>query len=320
MELKQSQSRGFDIIKIIAAIGILTSHCSLFVEYDILYEIKNALFDVFIPLFFSISSFLFTKKMESLSANQRWPIMIEREKRLIVMFCIWYIMMLPVVYYKWFSIATLKETIAAIFVGCTMGGYWFIKALIVNTVIVYLNIQYKWIRNWCVVLFGIYYVVTAYNYSYHFLSLSFSPYFSFAYHVIPCLIGMWAAKRDSYNLFNLTRSQNMLIFFILAFATIYVQAVAPIFKIASVILICSIVEQTEFPSSLPYRRMRQVSILIYMIQFGVIFIYEFYQESLTLLNHSIVRSIICLLVSVLLSFMILRLSETQRFGNLKYLY
>lgn len=191
---------------------------------------------------------------------------------------------------------------------------------LVNTVIVYLNIQYKQIRNWCAVLFVIYYFVTAYNYSYHFLPLPFSPYFSFAYHVIPCLIGMWAAQRGSYNFFNLTRSQNMLIFFVLAFATIYVQAVAPVFKIVSVLLICSMVEQTEFPSSLPYRRMRQVSILIYMIQFGVIFVYESYQESLTLLNHSIVRSILCLLVSVLLSFMILRLSETQRFGNLKYLY
>lgn len=62
MELKQSQSRGFDIIKIIAAIGILTSHCSLFVEYGILYEIKNALFDVFIPLFFQYHLFYLLKK------------------------------------------------------------------------------------------------------------------------------------------------------------------------------------------------------------------------------------------------------------------
>ena len=124
---------GFDLLKIILAVFIISGHTALFEEYSNLAHIREILSSIAVPTFMAISAYLFFRKVYNVSKDEdSKPILIKTLKRLGLLFFSWYILMLPMAYIKFFSVATLKETIFALLFSCTFKGYWFIKAFYIS--------------------------------------------------------------------------------------------------------------------------------------------------------------------------------------------
>jgi peptidoglycan/LPS O-acetylase OafA/YrhL len=130
---------GLDLLKFILALLIISAHCHLFSEFPSGEHWWGRFTAIAIPLFFGISSYLFFRKVYNLPvAKSPQSQIYHTVKRLAILFSCWYLLMLPVTYFRFYSVATWKETVFAIFLSCCFNGYWFIKALIINTTILFL--------------------------------------------------------------------------------------------------------------------------------------------------------------------------------------
>lgn len=319
MKIPISTSRAFDLIKILAALLLVAAHCSFLEEYPNLNEIRQKFTNLCIPLFFIISSYLFTIRLINNQSNSP-QILKKTIIRLSILFGIWYVLMLPITWVKWFSIATMKETIAAIIFHCTFSGYWFIKALIINTFIIYFCFKSRKFTYICSILFFIYYIVTAYNYIFHFIRISYSPYYHFGYHVIPCIIGMLAAQKGTFNILQLSPKLNPVLLLLAAILVIKIDLFEPIFRILGAYLVCASIGNITMPEHLPYKFMRNASTIIYMLQFALIFIYSKFEYLHPSLEHSIARTIIVSVVIIAISIITVYLSKTEYGKKLEYLY
>ena len=195
---------GLDLLKFILAIMIVAAHCRLFEEFTDLKVLADRLFSIAVPLFFAMSAFFFVRKIDAMEEVDKRRQFKKTIKRLAILFAIWYVLMLPMTWFKWWSIATLKETVYAVFLSCTFNGYWFIKALIINTAILYLCRD-----RWSMILLSAVsfalYLLFAYNYIYHYLPIEFSPYYSFYYHTsFFCIGAMMARYYDKIRIFGLS--------------------------------------------------------------------------------------------------------------------
>ena len=185
---------GFDLIKLILAILIIAAHTQLFEEIPIIHQIINPIEGSAIPTFFAISAYLFYQRISNCTSNnESYAILKKNIKRLLTIFCIWYLLMLPMTYFRFFSIATIKETIYAILLTCTFNGYWFFKALIINTIILYICRNKKTLIA-SSILFFLIYIYWAYNYIFNYCSITISPYYSFYFHTFYFYIGALIAR------------------------------------------------------------------------------------------------------------------------------
>lgn len=322
--LNVNQSRYFDFLKFSAAICIVLSHCDFLKEWEVLKNVREILFNVCIPIFFAISSYLFVVRLQDYEAvngrDASRKCLYATLKRLGILFLIWYILMLPWTYERWWSIATYKETFMALLTSCTFNGYWFIKALFISTIIIYFCNFYKWFRISCWILFGVYYIFTSYNYIFNFISIPFSPYYSFAYHMIPCLWGLLAAKKGSFDFFYISRSSLMLCIAVLFIVTVSFNWFEPIEKKLNAFLILALFEKLNMPERMPYVTMRKASTLLYMLQFAVIFSYDKLIVIFPILNNSILMSLMVLIICIGLSMWVLNLSKKEKYKKLSYAY
>lgn len=306
MSINQSinQSRGFDILKFIGAIVIVATHCLFLIEYPILLKLFNRFNCLFIPVFFCLSSYFFTRKLYS-SPESGAIILKKSIVRLIILFCIWYILMMPVIWETWWSKANAKETIHAVLFSCTYPTYWYIKALIINFVILYGCFKSKTFRITAIVVFSIYYIVVSYNNLYPTISLPFEAYPNFAFHVLPCFIGMYAAKRNTFNFFNLNVFASSLLFVALIAFSFFYGFIIPVSKLAGCIILCSIFEQIQWSNSYPYIFLRKSSIILYMSHVGILTMYtSFFENSDSILSHSFCVTIFTLTTCIIIAYTI----------------
>ena len=127
---------GLDILKYVMALLIVAGHCNLFEEWTDFYYAFAHVTEIAVPTFFAISAYLFFRKLEA-SPEESNKIYNHTIRRLLIFFAIWYILMLPYSIPNFFMKATFKELLFVIPFGCAFWGYWFIKALIINTAILY---------------------------------------------------------------------------------------------------------------------------------------------------------------------------------------
>lgn len=318
--MTDNQSKAFDIIKISAAIIIVARHCHFVNEWPLFDLIVGNFSGICIPLFFMISSYLFIIKFNT-NADVGCKRRVLRKSliRLAIFFGVWYILMIPWTWERWFSIATYKETITAILFHCTCSGLWFIKALIFNMILIFFCNIPKRFKTFLWFIAICYYIFTSYNYIFHFINIPFSPYFHFAYHIIPCLIGLEAAEKGDFNLFKNTTGSRIVTLLLLYGLSLVSALFLPIFKIIGAWLICSLMVQIRMPKALPYKSIRKASILFFMLQFGVIFSFAKVEHYNPLFTNSIVRTVIVLSIVAVASIIIIRLSSS-RMKFLRYLY
>lgn len=317
--MTDNQSKAFDIIKISAAIIIVARHCHFINEWPLFDLIVGNFSGICIPLFFMISSYLFYNKLNpNACVSSKRRVLRRSLVRLVIFFGVWYVLMIPWTWERWFSIATYKETITAILFHCTCSGLWFIKALIFNLILIFFCNKSRRFKTFLWIIAIGYYILTSYNYIFHFINIPFSPYFHFAYHIIPCLIGLEAAEKGDFNLFKNTTGSRIVTLFLLYGLSFVSCLFLPIFKIVGAWLTCSLMEQIRMPKTLPYKSIRRASILFYMLQFSIIFSFAKVEDYNPLFTNSIVRFAIVLSVVAVVSILIIVLSSRIKF--LKYLY
>ena len=320
---------GFDLLKIIMAVLIIAAHTLLFEEYNTLASIRGNVASIAVPTFMAISAYFFFKKIYKVPKEvSTYPILLKTVKRLALLFLCWYILMLPMTYIKFFSVATIKETIFAIFFSCTFNGYWFIKALIINTCIFYL-----FRKNYSLIVFTIFawliYLFFSYNYIFHFIEFPYQPYYSFYYHLAYYSVGVLFAKYGENVLRTyINRGLILVIWLILLALCFFLNCVDPIYRLFSIPLLFIFFYQLDLESKPYYRTMRDMSIILYMVQFVLIWIYngtcDMWLQSdsriYEVLQHSISRFVIVTMVSVSIALIILKYEKYPKLLFLHYLH
>ncbi len=318
---------GLDLLKFILAIMIIAAHCSLFEEFTNVKVLADRLFSIAVPLFFAMSAFFFVRKIDSLEESDKRKQFNKTIKRLLILFAIWYVLMLPMTWFKWWSIATIKETVFALFLSCTFNGYWFIKALIINTTILFICRGRIAMLLLAAFSFTVY-LLFAYNNIFHYLPLDLSPYYSFYYHTSYFCVGAIMARYyDEIRLFLLS-SWTLLGLWIILFVLVSFLPIDPLYRFFSIVLIFPVFERMDLKSNERLKTMRSMSIILYMVQFMLIWLYKgacnkwLQPESMqfAILQFSLVRFIIVTVFALGIAWMIVKLEKEPRLSFLKYLH
>jgi peptidoglycan/LPS O-acetylase OafA/YrhL len=318
---------GLDLLKFILAIMIIAAHCKLFEEFADVKVLADRLFSIAVPLFFAMSAFLFFKRIDAMDEGDKRTQFKKTIKRLVILFTIWYVLMLPMTWFKWWSIATFKETVYALFLSCTLNGYWFIKALIINTTILFICRGRIAMLLLAAFSFTVY-LLFAYNNIFHYLPLDLSPYYSFYYHTSYFCVGAIMARYyDEIRLFLLS-SWTLLGLWIILFVLVSFLPIDPLYRFFSIVLIFPVFERMDLKSNERLKTMRSMSIILYMVQFMLIWLYKgacnkwLQPESMqfAILQFSLVRFIIVTVFALGIAWMIVKLEKEPRLSFLKYLH
>jgi len=320
---------GFDLLKFILALLIIAGHTSLFEEFSSLSLFRENLSSIAVPTFMAISAYLFFKKVYSKQESEETRvILLKTVKRLAILFICWYVLMLPMTYFKFFSVATIKETFFAIFFSCTFTGYWFIKALLINTCIFYLCRRGKALIlltffSWIIYLFF------SYNYIYHFIDFPYHPYYSFYYHLAYYSVGVLFARYGECILKNHVNSLLVIAIWMLLLASCFFFDFAdPIYRLLSIPLLFIFFYQLDLEPKPYYKTMRDMSIILYMVQFVLIWLYNgacdlwLQPDSMcyAVLQYSITRFIVVTMVAIVIAWLILRYEKYPKCDFLHYLH
>lgn len=315
---------GLDLLKFLMSILIVAGHSQLFIENELLYNIIYPLRTIIIPTFFAISSFLFFSRIYN-SLNNEHEIYIRTIKRIGTIFCIWYIISLPMTYYNFLSIANFKEIMYAIVFSCTCSGYWFLKSLLINTIILY---HYRKAINWISFISLIIFIFWSYNYEYSFININFSPYYSFYYNTIFFAIGVLLySNKKAIFLFKAPAS-------ILVVITIFIYLLSyntkfdPICRIINPFILIPLFCKLNINKTSIFKKLRQLSIMLYVTHFMLIWIYNNFcnhylnhtSDIYQILQYSVTRFIVVLSIALGLSLLILKLEKKPTFSFLNKLH
>ncbi|MBR1881600.1 MAG: acyltransferase family protein, partial [Muribaculaceae bacterium] len=106
---------GFDLAKILMAILIVAAHTQFLIEWPSARKILSFIGAAGVPMFFAISAYLFVSKLDNTTEiGGDKQILFHSLKRLAILFAIWYVLMLPMTYERFFTKVTMKETLYAI--------------------------------------------------------------------------------------------------------------------------------------------------------------------------------------------------------------
>ena len=127
----------FDIAKFILSFFIVAIHTELFPS--VLYPWLR----IAVPLFFIISSYLFFSKLNKTDTTNHNGILKKFVKRNLVLYGIWFIILLPFTVYvrkEWFEEGIFKGllySVRGLIFGSTFRASWYIMALVISVSIIY---------------------------------------------------------------------------------------------------------------------------------------------------------------------------------------
>ena len=315
---------GLDLVKFVMAILIVAIHTSLFIEKPWLYSIISTINGFAVPTFFVVSSFILFSKINDKKGVERKSIFKSAWKRQIIFYLVWYVLMLPMTYLTFFKIANWKEILYAFVFNSTFSGYWFIKSLIINTLILFFCDTKKklWI---CFFISLPVYLFFSYNKNFGFISLPFSAYPCFYYNTAYFVIGSLLASYQVRNLYEMADNKFISYGGIVLVALLAFTPFNPFCKLIIPILL--VIWGIGIKSKSPvFRSLRTMSILLFVMQFFLIWVYNkiicgslLQNESLvSFLSSSIIRYFIILTTMLLISLAIIRLEK--KYPILKYLH
>lgn len=308
---------GFDILKFLMAMLIVATHAQLFVENAQVFNVAKIIYEVAVPTFFAISTYLYSKKLIKAETNKdAWMLCWKDTKRLLLLGVFWVIADFPMAYDTFFSIANWKEMIFCLLFTDPIRGLWFIKALIINKII--LCSFRNHLRALSIVSLLIF-VVFSLGYTPLFGEFSnpFHPYFNFYFHTFFCCIGALFAKYEWVQKMRLDMLGGaMLILFIWRifdydYAVIAFRAVCPFFLI-NLSMRMSEPKDIYKPTIM---FMRQTSILVYFLHFNLLWLMQCFAVCQ---ENSISRFAVALVGSITISAIILHAEKIKCFGWLKY--
>lgn len=308
---------GFDVLKFLMAMLIVATHSELFVENDEVFNIAKIIYEVAVPTFFAISTYLYCKKIIKVETDKdAWMHCWKDTKRLLLLGMFWVIADLPMTYDTFFSIANLKEMIYCLSFTDPIRGLWFIKALVINKIILCaFRSHLKTLSTASFLIFVLFSL--GYTPLLGEFSNPFHPYFNFYFHTFFCCIGALFAKYEWVSKLRLELLGGaMLILFVWRifdydYAVIAFRTVCPFFLIN---LSMRMPEPMEmYKPAIMF--MRQTSILVYFLHFNLLWLMSHFAICQ---DNSILRFTVALVGSVTISVIILRAEKIKCLRWLNY--
>ena len=151
-EMKQYKS--LDLAKFVCAVLIIILHTAPFSSYSsaLSFGFRNIVTVIAVPFFFVTSGFLAFKKMDTLPSDFKKQYIRHYLMRLLVMYLVWSAVYFPFVIIRWvqkgFSFDLVLEYVKDFFLEGSYSTIWFLPALLVATLLVYLlhkKLSYKMI-------------------------------------------------------------------------------------------------------------------------------------------------------------------------------
>lgn len=318
---------GLDLLKWILAVRTIAVHSSLFSEWSSFHDNFFKIFGFGVPTFLAVSAFLFVRKLDDLEESKKRGYIMYREKRLLIFYVIWWLIMLPMTFDVFFSIATTKEVVFAALLKSTFNGYWFIKALIINTFILYLFRMRKSMIIITILSILIYlYCAFAYEHLFESPIVKYSPYYSFYYHLAFFAIGGLLARYGKKSFLFTVPVKKLVLLLILLLPISLVPYCGSIVRLLYPVILIPIFARITINNKVLCKKLRVMSILYYTTHFMIIWLYgicvtNFISEESSLyplLSFSSICFISTWLFATLFSLLIIRLEK--KYPILNYLH
>ena len=326
------QIYGFDALKFFMALMIVAIHTKAFHDVDIIRQITQPFLNSAVPIFFILSSYFLFRKMDSkgYSWTIYWPFL----KRLFILYAFWFIATLPLtVYEKWSYIDygfpyILWYVIKDFLFSYTFAGSWFLTALIVGTLIVF--ILKKCLKATSLILLILALLTFLYvklvalcplwlQKPYLFIQtnirevVELTPVTGFIWCCVGCVLASSDAMKIISSRFG---KRNIMVVFIITYiASVFLPnntafVVLP-FLVLSIILLAYIIRLE--PRGL-YMKLRNLSILIYLLHFRLLYLRIIMPANCL----HILYYVAVVFSSLLIAELILKLEKVNSFSFLKY--
>lgn len=322
------QNHGLDILKFVMAIVVVSIHAELFKENDMLFKGVQPIKMVAVPCFFTISSYLFFRKIaqyeqlekgDSLKAETR--ILLHYLFRLMVFYLFWFVVMLPMTIFvrKWNQHFDIIIFFKSFLLDSTFRGSFFIMVLIIGVPIVF---YLRRIIHPITVMFISFAVYLIFQYP-DMLDIKYctwvrngSLHYSFIPHIVWISIGcVLAICKTNFNCKMISTTIFIVLLYSLMLHSVYEPLLRPAFCITIFILFYHLGTKEKQV----YYLMRQLSIVVFVIHFLFLSIYVhigvYYFPAL---NNSIICFFVILICSLLSSLSIILIKQKKGFGWLKY--
>lgn len=165
-----------DVVKFLSAILLVCAHtASERVSLPRMLDLCCSLYIITVPFFFIASSFLFYKKLDSMSESEQKLHYKKYSKRIWMMYLAWSLVYFCFIFTKWITNGVTIQEVIRYFhhtlVFTTYPTLWFLPALWIGVSLVYiLKYRLKWSNVGVFVFSLVLYCIGAIGYSYHSLS------------------------------------------------------------------------------------------------------------------------------------------------------
>lgn len=339
-----------DILKFVLAVLIVALHCDPFLSYNNLLQtgFRNIVAPIAVPCFFIISSFLFFEKIkffrESDDKLSEKKYVLKYARRLIFIYLFWSLVYFPFVIVDWvtngFNFLNVLIYLRNFFFNGSYSTLWFLPALLTGTLITYFLgkiIKNNFIRLLIPVItylfcisgttyYGIFSKIPYYSKiidSYLLVFGSFKNGILFAF--LPITLGSFISAINSK--YQIKFKLKLLILFVLfvfyaleSFLLTYFELCAAVdewilvLPVSFMIVWITIsVETNAFTRCVLYRKL---SILMFLTQRIPLTVFSYF--SFSLFNNSFVYFLVVLIVTIGMSFGIIKLSDKIRFFRRVY--
>lgn len=327
------QIYGFDTLKFFMATMIVAIHTQAFNDVDTVRQLTAPLLAAAVPVFFILSSYFLFRKMDT--RGYKWEVYVPFLKRLLILYIFWFIVTLPfTLHEKWYYLdynfpKICCRILTDFLFSYTFRGSWFMSALIVGSLIVFLLKKYLNVAD--VVLFVLATITYVYMKCYYVMpAVMQEPILFIQNHIreeveqtplngfIWCSIGCLLAKDGLMeDLSNKLEKKGCLMCLIIAylvlifFPTEYQYLIVPLFVISIVLSAYKL----ELKPNGVYIKLRNLSILIYFIHFPLLSVVG---RFLPVERLHIVDYLSVLITSLTLAVLILKFEKWKCFKFLKY--
>ena len=322
---------GLDVLKFIMAIFIVNIHLKPFIYApEWMRNMVSIVSALAVPIFFTISSFLFFKKIP----NERFEFgkqVFHFCKRLAILYVFWCIVWSPIVYLQKdylhdFNAFTVLLLIKDFFFASIFDASWFLGALLVGVPLVYVLTRLLKTRLFWIIPLGIYAFITLSEY-YPDIWRSVNGWYinyvcgdgmnlSFPFGLVWISLGYILSRKQIINVFSQWDSTHLWLLSLIFIFTlnIYIPVFGAIITVALIFVAAYNWHLPEHPDF--YKRLRTYSILFYVIHDC----FKKIPKQLFGMQNGPVLFIITIAFCFLASELIIRLKNLKWFGWLKYAY
>lgn len=312
--------KGIDFGKFCGAVLVIATHTKPFYDISIINYLSLCVFQVAVPFFFIVSSFLFWSKSHNL------PHFVSR---ILIMYTLWFLLELPIFLHHYYNGEEIffSKLIIDLFFNNTFYASWFLSALIESIILIYiLNYFPKYISiSICIICYtmavfdSMYYGLLPHKMKVLFDSLFFSihPSHSFIVALPLCFIGKIIAERKSIykNTNNIFTILFLCFIFLLEIVLVhdYRRSVTCFFSLIPIsisLVVTSLNMKINFLSPNMSVKLRSLSIILFLSHLVVKEVFN--------LSFGAPIFVIVLLISLCLGGLIIRLSN--KVCLLRYLF